>query len=445
MKKFLVRFVFIAFVAFVWSGCDRTESVETPLASDFESRLANEYFDLAMKLTRETPGFSPPVAARAYAYTGLALYESVVGGMPDHRSLQGTVNGLLLNSLPTPETGLEYHWGLVASSALSEAMLKLYKTASLDNLKLIVDLKQKYELEFNPRVSLEVIQRSRAFGEEMGREVYLISASDGQDEASKNNFPAIDMPEFPGAWIPTPPTFQKPLQPYWGAVRPFVKANVEQIQPPAPPLYSTEPTSRFYAQALEVYSVASNLTPAQQTIAEYWSDDSGKTATPPGHSISIAKQVLEIEKADLAKAAEAYAKVGMAVHDAFVSCWKYKYEHNLMRPITYIRAQFKPGFNTLLSTPPFPEYPSGHSVQSGASAVVLSELFGYGYKFTDRTHEKRTDINGAPRAFNSFMEAADEAAISRLYGGIHYRAGIELGLDQGKKIGKNISAIPFKK
>jgi membrane-associated phospholipid phosphatase len=151
--------------------------------------------------------------------------------------------------------------------------------------------------------------------------------------------------------------------------------------------------------------------------------------------------VLRREGASLALAAETYAKVGCAVADAFIACWHQKYVYNLLRPVTYIRAVVDPSWASLLATPPFPEYPSGHSVQSGAAFQVLTDLFGAAYAFTDHSHDAR---GLAPRSFGSFFEAAEEAAISRLYGGIHFRAAIENGVEQGKCIGQAVSALPIR-
>jgi hypothetical protein len=220
--------------------------------------------------------------------------------------------------------------------------------------------------------------------------------------------------------------------------------NVNGALPAPPPAFSTDPSSAFWLEAKEMYDAVENLSADQLTIAQYWSDDPGLTATPPGHSLSIALQVLVQENADLGLAAETLAKLGMAVHDAFISCWNAKYTYNLVRPITYILAEIDAGFTTPLTTPPFPEYTSGHSVQSGAASKVLTDLFGENYAFTDKTHEARVDIDGSPRSFASFYEFAEEAAISRLYGGIHYRSAIEIGVDQGVIIGGNISALNFK-
>lgn len=447
MKK-IIQLSLLAFAALFWVGCGSKQKDEPVYqTADFSAQLANDWFALTFQLTKETSGFTPPVAARSFGYAGLTLYEAVVGGMSGYQSLQGRLNGLALGSLPDPVAGQTYHWGICANRALAYMTVHLYKTASVDNLALISVLERQYETQFSADVSTEVYDRSKDLGEAIGIAMYVYAQSDGQSDAYTSNFPAsYIVPQFPGAWIPTPPAYQPiPLQPYWGSVRTFAGGSMESSQPPAHPTYSTSPLSVFYAQALEVYTVTSNLTEEQTTIAKFWSDDPGKTSTPPGHSISILKQVLEAQKSDLAVAAEAYAKVGMGLHDAFVSCWKCKYDFNLLRPVSYIREKIDPGYNSILNTPPFPEFTSGHSVQSGATAQILSDLFGYNVAFTDQTHVTRTDIDGTPRHFDSFFDAAQEAGISRLYGGIHYRAAIDLGIEQGVQVGKVINALPFRK
>jgi hypothetical protein len=176
-------------------------------------------------------------------------------------------------------------------------------------------------------------------------------------------------------------------------------------------------------------------------IALYWADDPGLTGTPPGHSLSILSQVLVQQGSALGVAAEAYARVGLAVADAFIACWWTKYEYNLLRPITYVHEVLAdPAWITPVNTPPFPEYTSGHSVQSAATAQVLTGLFGE-MTFTDHTHG---ELGLAPRTFTSFFAYAEEAAISRLYGGIHFRSAIELGIEQGKCIGERVNALQFR-
>jgi hypothetical protein len=224
-------------------------------------------------------------------------------------------------------------------------------------------------------------------------------------------------------------------------MRTFAISSGAACNPGAPPLYSEEENSPFMIEAKEVHQTVSDLTAEQLTIAQFWSDNPGQTGTPPGHSIMILTQILETEDANLEIAAEAYAKVGMAVADAFIACWWTKFEYDYLRPITCIRDLIDPNWLSPVVTPPFPEYTSGHSTQSGAAAEVLTDLFG-DMVFIDHTHDAR---GFEPRSFNSFFEFADEAAISRLYGGIHFRSAIELGVDQGKCVGEQINALAFKK
>jgi hypothetical protein len=197
----------------------------------------------------------------------------------------------------------------------------------------------------------------------------------------------------------------------------------------------------FYAQALEVYTTSLSLTEEEKEIALFWADG-GNTYTPPGHNINLATLMLRNNKEDLGKCAEVYMRMGMALSDAFVACWKGKYMYNLLRPVSYIRQHIDPNWLPLIATPPFPEYGSGHSTASGAASEVLTAMFGNNVSFTDNTN---TEFGFAPRMFSSFYEAASEAAVSRLYGGIHYRAGNEKALKCGKEIGRNIVSIDLRK
>lgn len=195
---------------------------------------------------------------------------------------------------------------------------------------------------------------------------------------------------------------------------------------------------------------------AAGTIGERWLHGVGETEAAAGAPVrpasafdaavaaawfSLAGRLVQQEQgAPLDRAAEAYARVGMAVADAFISCGSCKYRYNLLRPVTYIQRLTDPRWLPMLPTPPFPEYASGHSVQAAAAAQVLTDLFG-ARAFTDRTH---VDRGFAPRTFASFVQAAEEAAISRRYGGIHFRPAIERGLEQGRCIGRKASALRFR-
>lgn len=404
-----------------------------PRAGSYGAEVPSAWFDLALDLIRTTPGFSPPVASRALGYTGTALYEAIVPGIAGGRSLGGRLNGF--GRPPQPARGL--HWPTVANSALATILRRLFPTASSEARAALDELERRFDNEAAPMLPRGVHRHSATRGADVAAHVFEWSRNDGGHEAFHSNFPPYDPPVGAGLWVPTPPGFSPALQPHWGQNRPFVLSSGDALDPGPPPPYSEAPSSAFHAEADECYVATLNLTPEQEEIARFWSDDPVQTATPPGHSIAILNQIVRRLELPLDQAAEAYMKVGIAVADAFISCWHTKYRYNLLRPVTYIREQIDPAWTPLLATPPFPEYTSGHSVQSGASARVLTDLFG-DLAFTDHTHDAK---GFAPRSFSSFMEAAQEAAISRLYGGIHFRAAIDRGVEQGLQVGERVSAL----
>jgi PAP2 superfamily len=409
-------------------GADRV-SAEVPTA----------WFDLSLALVRSASGFSPPVASRALAYAGLTLYEAVVPGMDGYRSLGRVFRGL--NGLPHIRDE-RYDWEATANAALASILESLIPTAGAAERGALAELEADFERRLARDLPHRVLVRSRWRGREVAAKILAWSQGDGGHEGYLRNFPPYTPPAGPGLWVPTPPAFSPALQPFWGANRTFALADVRFPAPGDHPPYSEAAGSRFRQEAEGVYQAVNALTPEQEAIARFWSDDPGQTATPPGHSISITTQVLRQEGSSLAAAAEAYARVGMAVSDAFVACWYQKYRYSLVRPVTYVRALIDPAWTPVLITPPFPEYPSGHSVQSGAAFQVLTDLFGKRYRFVDHTHDDR----GLPaRSFESFLDAAREAAISRLYGGIHFRAAIDNGVFQGRRIGQAVSALPLRR
>jgi hypothetical protein len=285
------------------------------------------------------------------------------------------------------------------------------------------------------------MERSRAQGEAVAQHVLAWAATDGGAVVENMGFPmAMDIDKAPGAWVPTSRIVQQqfPLLPAWGGNRPFAMPDGAACPLPPPPAYSEEPDSAFMREATEVLEIRRGITDEQRAIARFWSDDPMLSPTPPGHWISIATLALDAQGADIERRAEVMAKLSVALADAFIGCWHEKFRWNYVRPVTAIRAHLDPGFEPLLITPPFPEYPSGHSTQSAAAAEVLTDLFGDGFAFTDTTH----DDDGLPaRSFPSFRAAAEEAALSRLYGGIHFRSAIERGLEQGRCIGAHAAAL----
>ena len=275
----------------------------------------------------------------------------------------------------------------------------------------------------------------------MARHVLAWAEEDGGAVVENMGFPMTwGLPKGEGLWVPTSRIVQQqlPLLPEWGGNRTFAMPDRAACRLPAPPAYSTEPESAFMAEAEEVLEIRRGLTDEERAIARFWSDDPMLSPTPPGHWISIAAQVLDDEGANVERRVEVLATLSVALADAFIGCWHEKFQYNYIRPVTAIKAQLDPAFEPLLITPPFPEYPSGHSTQSGAAAVVLSAMFGEDFAFTDATHE----ADGLPaRSYPSFWAAAEEAGVSRLYGGIHFRSAIEQGLEQGRCVGAFAAAL----
>jgi PAP2 superfamily len=412
-------------------------------ASTIDAKVATVWFEQFRTLTKKTPGFTPPVAARAFGYAGVTLYETIVPGTAKYQSLQGQLSDL--KGLPTIEAGKEYHWGIVANAAMAEVARNFYPTAPVRQITQNDSLENVMKTNFSKDIAKEITERSIVHGKAMAKAIFEWSKTDGGHAGYGKNFPTdYVVPVGEGYWVPT--SAQKiPMQPYWGKNRSFVPGIVEATIPAKMMNFSERAGSPFYEQAAEVYNAVTKRTKEEETIARFWSDDPGEPGTPPGHIVSIANQVIEKEQVKLDKAAETLAKVTIAVSDAFVCCWRTKYIHNLMRPVTYINKHIDKDWKTVLATPPFPEFTSGHSSQTGAAARILSDIYGYNYAFEDRTHSQRTDINGAARKYTSFYEMAQEAALSRLYGGIHYREAIEVGVISGIKISVGVNKLRFSK
>jgi PAP2 superfamily len=412
-------------------------SHSSPPARELDAKVATDWADLERRLIMRTPGYSPPVASRALAYSGVTLYEAIEPGLSRGRSLAGVLPGLGEASAARKAA---HHWALVANAGLAEILRLLFPTAPSDVRSELDALEAAFVERYRRRTSRAVLDRSAARGREVAAHIFEWSRSDGGHEGYTRNFPPYTPPSGTGLWVPTPPAFQSALQPTWGSNRCFAIAAGTVCSPGEHPPYSEAPGSAFHAEGFEVFDTVNRLTPEQETVARFWSDDPGATATPAGHSWALATIALRREDASLATAAETYAKLGIALADAFIACWHQKFAFNLLRPVTYARQVFDSSWTPVLVTPPFPEYPSGHSVQSGAMAAVLTDLFGRRYRFVDDTHESR---GFEPRRFRSFDEAAEEAALSRLYGGIHFRAAIVNGIEQGRCIGAAANALPI--
>jgi len=413
-----------------------------PLARDFSADVPIAYYNLSLQFSRQTAGFTPPVQARAFGYMGLALYESLVSGMPDHRSVASQLHGI--GALPEAR-GIPYRWPLVANAALAEVMRGLWgdrTNRAAENVAALDALEGQFALQYAAGAPPGIVRLSTEFGRAMGAAVFATSIDDGGHEGYLTNFPAsYAPPQGPGLWVPTAPG-QLAMQPFWGTtVQTFTLSNAAECDPGPPPAYSEQPGSAFYAEAALDYDLSKMLTPEQTTIARFWADGPG-TISGPGHSLAIVSEVLQQQGANLAEAAEAYARAGIADADALTSIWWVKYHYNLIRPVTYVRAVIDPTWSPLLPTPPFPEYVSAHSGQSAAVMTTLEALFGTNVAFVDHAH----DADGfAPRAFDRIFASAEEAGMSRLYAGIHFRSGNVNGRELGRCVAAKVDALNWER
>jgi len=397
------------------------------------AQVLHTWYRMVLELARHTPTYSPPVASRAFAYLAVTAYEAVASGSHRLRSLAGQLNGL--QPPPTRAVGAAYDEAAVLHAALSDSVRHFFGNTGPTGQRALASLAAKLRAKAAAGLPDEVVARSEAFGAAIATHVVAWAAQDGGAQVENMGFPlTYAVSDEPGRWTPTSTIAQQqaPLLPGWGENRAFAMPASASCGLPPPPPYSEAEGSAFFAEAREVYEVGRSLGPDQRAIARFWSDDPMLSPTPPGHWVSIALQILKREGADHERSVEVLAQLGAALADAFIACWHSKYEFDLLRPVTFVRRHIDPQWEPLLITPPFPEYPSGHSTQSGAAAVVLAGAWGDDFAFEDATHAE----DGLPaRAFPGFWAAAEEAALSRLYGGIHFRAAIERGLDQGRCVG----------
>jgi len=405
------------------------------------------WYRLVLELVRHTPTMSPPVASRAFAYLGTIAHETMAAVDPEVTSLAGRLNGLPPLPAETAAAAAAAGAGAGADAAVAlAAALHAGVNAFFGNTgptgqRAIPALGRRVMAEAARGLDPGAVSAATAAGEAVAAHVIAWSEGDGGAVVTNLGFPpSWPKPSDPWRWVPTTTIAlqQAPLLPDWGRNRPFAMPAGLPCGLPGHPPYSEDPASAFFAEAKEVYDTGRALTDEQKLIARFWSDDPMLSSTPPGHWISIALQVLHDQSASPALMAEVLCLVGVAVADAFIACWASKYDYDLLRPVTYIRRTMDKTWEPLLITPPFPEYPSGHSVQSGAAAEVLSAFFGPDLPFTDASHVE----DGLPeRSYPGFFAAAEEAALSRLYGGIHFRAAIEHGLDQGRCVGAYAAAL----
>lgn len=414
-------------------GCDQPVSDE-----DLAAAADPELLHLSVNKMTEVmiyDIFSPPQAARAYAYASVAAYEALAPGREDLQPLAGQLNELEPGPQPPPA---EVHLPLASVHAfLRVAEALVFSTGEIAT----------YRADVTERVGaslpVALVRRSTAYGDAVAEHVLAWAHTDGYNETRGG--PAFTVTDEPGRWRPTPPAYMDGIEPNWDQLRPFVLDSAAQFRPPPPHPYSLDPESPFFQQVMEVYELGGEgITEEQRAIAAFWDCNpyvmhtrghamfATKKITPGGHWMGIATIAARQSGADFAESAEVYARTAVALADGFISVWEEKYRSNLIRPETVINEHIDETWIPVLQTPPFPEYTSGHSVISAAAAAVLTDHFGDGFAFNDTTEV----AYGLPaRDFPSFNAASEEAAVSRLYGGIHYRMAADEGLKQGRNVG----------
>ncbi|MGQ0740028.1 MAG: vanadium-dependent haloperoxidase [Bacteroidota bacterium] len=381
---------------------------------------------------------NPPAAARFYAYSLLTGYEL-------YCQLDKTPERLRqkLNNYPDIKITAD-------KSSVNRELVVLY--GILETGKTIIPsgfLLEKSQEElvnyFNKELSPETITASVSLAKEVSRQIVQYAATDGYFKLStKARYKPFNTDS---CWKPTPPEYMPAVEPHWRTIRTFFLDSASQFKPQQPQSFDKDSNSAFMKMTMEVYKVGSALTEEQRLIANFWDCNPFavqfqghmsiglKKISPGGHWMCIAGTAAEKAGLDLKNNLLLHTLTALTLHDAFISCWDEKYRSNRLRPEQainkYIDAKWKP----LLQTPPFPEYSSGHSVISTASAEVLTYFLGNDFSFIDSAE---TYIGLSPRSFPSFREAAAEARISRLYGGIHFRDAIEAGGEQGRKVGEFI-------
>ncbi len=434
--KSLILLFFVCIT--LWVGCEQVNENYLIEAED------SEFMHASMKKLTDVivhDIFSPPVASRIYAYASIAAYEALQSSNEQYATLAGQLTGL--SDVPQPKLDEEYCLPL----ASVHAFLTVGKALIFSEQK-IVDFEEEIYAQFKAlKMPTDVYDRSMAYGATVSE--YILAWASEDKYKQTRTFPKYPITEEEGRWKPTPPDYMDGIEPHWNKIRPMVLDSAQQFTPPPPTPFDMNENSQFYKELMEVYSVLrikdEDELKERVNIAKFWdcnpyvSHHKGhvmfatKKITPGGHWIGITRLAAKKADSDMMQTTAAYTMTAIALMDAFISCWDEKYRSNLIRPETVINTYIDEDWSPALQTPPFPEYTSGHSVISRAAAVALTSIYGDNFSFSDSTEVEY----GLPiRDYDSFSHASDEAAISRLYGGIHYRPACELGIKQGEKVGQ---------
>ncbi|OQD43146.1 phosphoesterase [Croceivirga radicis] len=443
-KNKLVKNIFFVLVGMLLLG-----GCQSPKKKYDATETALEWAKLTTYITQYTPSNSPTFASRAFAYISLTMYECVVHSDTSYNSMALKLNGL--NQLPQPDNQIKYNWTAVLNAGQAKIIKLIYQQTSDENIIKIDSLKNVIHDQLVQDSTIEIIKKSESYGEQIAQSIFNWSKTDGGHRGYLKNFDKdFYREEFLGSW--KPPLFaqsfsHKPLHPYWGQNRTFAKSN-RAISIPEYLKFDTVPGSPYYEQFLAVYKKEKTLTQKEKEAAIWWGDDPDVSFTPPGHSYYLATVVLDKVRPDVVKTAQTLAQTALAVADAFIKCWEWKYHYFSERPNTYVPKYIDQEWESFWPDPPFPAFPSGHAIQAAAAATVLEANLGT-VSFIDKAHEGRPkdevrDTEFVSRRFDSFWDFALETADSRFYGGIHTPIDNTVGLENGKRIANNILDLNWK-
>jgi hypothetical protein len=432
--------VFVLFLTLLLFSCQKDYISQAELKERLEN--SDLFIQSVEKLTdvQVHDIFSPPVASRVYVYPCVAAYEAIQPAYPEYKSFAGRLQELKPLAIKADTAGVSHELAAIyAFNSVGKVLI--FSEEMVAEWQAAID-----STVMSWQVSPKTVEASKAYAEEVAAHILAWAKEDNY--AQTRTMPKFSVSDDDSRWKPTPPAYMEGIEPHWNKMRTMVLDAANQFQPAPPPPFDMSEGSEFYKLTKEVYEVGNELNEERRLIASFWDcnpyvmNQTGhvmfatKKITPGGHWMGITGIACKKADASMMKTVHAHSIVSIGLYDAFISCWDEKYRSALIRPETVINEHIDPDWVPTLQTPPFPEHTSGHSVISTASAVLLTELFGDNFSFTDSVEVKF----GLPdRQFDSFLQASSEAAISRLYGGIHYRPAIEDGVEQGRKVGKLVA------
>ncbi len=420
---------------------------DTPIApssqflNNLEPNLVKDWTELSIELANSCNGFNDLIASRAHFYLSLTLYECLLPGLKNYQSLQVRLNNFK-TTLPVPDETKTYNWIIVANQGLAIVATELFKSSGTQNLDKIIQLRNKYINAASVELDEAIIRNSKEFGNEMGWKIKDYSTLDGRADAHLDNYPEFNFPNKEGCWIPTPPDYSaKALLPFWGSTEPAILENVQSILPNRLLLYNTSKTSIMYSEALEVFNMTTNLTPAQRDLYEFWNPVNDKEASPLNHNLLLMTQLIKDKGLRLDQALELYVKLSMAQYDAYILSWKTKFTYNLLRPASFIKQNidryFVPDFNYT----PVPDFISENALVYSASSEILANYFGHRTSFMDFTQISRSNLRETKRHFESFNIMAKEAAYIDLLSAAYFRTSIDMGFQMGFDLAQNVLSL----